>query len=489
MNKILNLTLSYRGKHLDTIKHNRDFKNKFIIGSDKHLFWQILDKNFPQKHTFLTFSGGKYVIHLLENMDISVRKNDDELSHDEIGKMLINNKLQLSANINGSIAFADWEIGYKFVEPFKLNLKHFSKAEIATAIKKYGRREPISKEHKFTTFFLLFGLLFTAVGLYIGTKNYVPPAEISFTERFQKVEEIATRIEAEMEEIELEKKEDTPKVDVTKHRAETAEAAEEAVEKAQEVAAADFAAEFGLEFDETATTGGDDFGGEILEIAQVNDIVVAPQTGGGSGTGEIPGSGSGSALSGSGSGELDFGSGGDFGGFGDGGGLGDLGSLSGGNLEGLDLGGAGLEEIDISAIGGKIGNLKTIKIQSNAQLAAAKKKFAGVKAVKEEAIELEEITPEAKTEIAKINQIVNTYRPQIASRYRVESMKYDMYGTMNITLYIEENGTIVAVEFDITVGSHFTDEFLEIVRAIILKWKIPVKEAQIFEFRQKFVKQ
>jgi len=367
MNKILNLTLSYKGKHLDTVKHNRDFKNKFVIGSDKNLFWQILDENFPKKHTFLTFSGGKYIIHLLDNMEVSVLKNDNELSQNEVNEILNNNKFQLSANINGSITFADWKIDYKFMEPFKLKLKHFSKAEIAVVIKKYGKKESVSREHKFTTFFLLFGLLFTAVGLYIGTKNYVPPAEISFTERFQKVEAIATRIEAEMEEIELEEKEDTPKIDVTKRRAETAEAAEEAVEKAQEVAAADFAAEFGLEFDETATTGDDDFGGEILEVAQVNDIVVAPQTGGG-GTGGIPGSGSGSVLSGSGSGELDFGDGGDFDGFGDGGGLGDLSSLSVGNLEGLDLGGAGLEEIDISAIGGKIGDLKTIKIQSSAQL-------------------------------------------------------------------------------------------------------------------------
>lgn len=36
---ILNISLNYRGKHLDTIRQGSDFTNKWYIGTDKHLFW------------------------------------------------------------------------------------------------------------------------------------------------------------------------------------------------------------------------------------------------------------------------------------------------------------------------------------------------------------------------------------------------------------------------------------------------------------------
>ena len=40
--KVLNLTLKYQGKQLDIAKYNRDFTKKFVIGSDKNIFWQIV---------------------------------------------------------------------------------------------------------------------------------------------------------------------------------------------------------------------------------------------------------------------------------------------------------------------------------------------------------------------------------------------------------------------------------------------------------------
>ncbi len=489
--KVLNLTLKYQGKQLDIAKYNRDFTKKFVIGSDKNIFWQILDKTFPLKHTFLTFSKGKYFIHLLKNMAVSIQENGAGLQQSEIEKYISNNKLTISSNTSGTVAFSvDWEIEYKFVEPYK----YVPSKEVLADVKKYGRREPISNEQKFTTLFLIFGLLFTAIGLYIGSKNYEPPAEITFAERFQKAEQVATRMEVEVEDAIDKAEEDVPEVDVTSRRAETKEAAKEAVEQAQEVVAADFEEQFGLGFDENITADDTSIEGEIFEISQVSDIVVVTQGGGAGGSGAggsgIPGSGSGSGIGGSGSGEFDFGSGGDLSGLGDGGGFGDLSGLSGGNLEGLDLGGiGGLEEIDINSIAGEIGGLKTTKIESKAQLQAAKKRFVGVKVVKEEDIELEEGTSQAKTEFAKITQIVNAYRPQIIKIYRVESMKYDLYGSVNITLYIESDGSVVAVEFAKTEGSKFTDKFLEMIRSVMLKWNISVKDSQIFEFRQKFVKQ
>ena len=47
VDKVLNLKLKYQDKVLDVARHKRDFTNKFFIGNDRDLFWQILDKAFP----------------------------------------------------------------------------------------------------------------------------------------------------------------------------------------------------------------------------------------------------------------------------------------------------------------------------------------------------------------------------------------------------------------------------------------------------------
>jgi len=92
--KILNLELRYKGKFLDTAKYLRDFKNKFIIGSDKHLFWQILDDSFPKKHVLIT-KGRKnsFILHIRDDMDIFIKRRGKQYSKDDLikSKLLKNN--------------------------------------------------------------------------------------------------------------------------------------------------------------------------------------------------------------------------------------------------------------------------------------------------------------------------------------------------------------------------------------------------------------
>ena len=63
--KILNLELRYKDKFLDTAKYLRDFKSTFVIGTDKHLLWQILDSSFPNRHVLIT-KGRKnsFILHI-----------------------------------------------------------------------------------------------------------------------------------------------------------------------------------------------------------------------------------------------------------------------------------------------------------------------------------------------------------------------------------------------------------------------------------------
>jgi hypothetical protein len=167
-------------------------------------------------------------------------------------------------------------------------------------------------------------------------------------------------------------------------------------------------------------------------------------------------------------------------------GLADLGDLSG-----LDVGGSGsgLEEVDLASLGEGVGDFKVTKIESKAQFEKVKRRFAGIKKVKEQGIDFAQSSPEEQTELASINKVVNTYKPQIEKLYRVESMMLEMYGTVEFTMIINASGTIEAVTAEVTKNSFFTDAFLEKARQIILQWKIPVKDPVEYSFRIKFLKQ
>jgi len=468
--KILNLQLKYKNKKLDEARYGRDFTSKFQIGSDKHIFWQILDKAFPPKYTLINKKGNNFTMQLREGMDLSVTKNGKELSKDDLKRenILKGNVLNLEENAEGSISFSSqWTIDFFYKEPFVYKA---SPEELALA-RQFAKFPPLTHEQKFTRIFLILGLLFTAIGLFIGEATYVPPEAVGIRERLNRLEEIATRVEPEIiEEVEPE---------FTRGEREIGEEeVEEAEETTQEVTSEDFKKMFGLDLG-AGEIGDADLSSELLEVTQVDEIVAATSTEPGSGPGG--GTGPGTQQPGGGTVLDDFvGSSG----LAPGEGLGDL-----GGLEGLDLGqGTGFEEVDLADLGGDVGKFDITKIESKAHFETVKKRFAGIKAVKEGSIQVKDVAPETRTEIANIKNQVNTYKPQITQLYTVESMIMEMYGRIEFVIIIEADGKVVAVDFNISKGSYFSESFLKKARNIILQWNIKVRNPIQYTFPMTFMK-
>jgi len=168
--------------------------------------------------------------------------------------------------------------------------------------------------------------------------------------------------------------------------------------------------------------------------------------------------------------------------------LGDISSVSGLGDLGLGTGDAGFEAVDVASLGGDLGDFKTVRIKGKAEFDAIKRSFGGIRTVKEEDIELLE-TPEARTELASIEQQVQALRPQINQLYRIESMMIDMYGTLEFEIIIGADGNVMAVDYNYAQGSYFSPEFLEKAKEIVLNWNIKVKEAIGYKFRVTYHKQ
>ena len=465
--KVLSLKLTYKDKVLDIARYKRDFTRKLFIGRDKHLFWQILDKAFPSKYNLISKSGSMFKLKLRKGMDVSIKKDNQLLTKDDLHRanLLRGETLTLDPSTVGSVSFGgNWKIEYSFITPYK----YVPTQEELSITKQFAKFTPLAPQEKFTRIFIILGIAITWIGLYIAESFYVPPLEVDFTERLLRIEEFATQILVEEAVVEA---------GVGKTREELEEEITEQVEQAQAMSSAEFEQEFGLSLGAgvAGMPGGEgtgDFSSELLEVTEVSEIVAAG-----------PGTGVGQAVT-RGATDLDVAGSGGFDLEGVGEGLGDL-----GGLEGLDLGGTGgFEEVDLASLGGDVGSYNITKVESKAQFLAVKRRFAGIKMVKEGTIKIEEMTPEAKTELANIEQIVSTYKPQIIKLFTIESMIMDMYGTIEFSLIIGSTGKVEAVDIDVAEGSYFTDTFLVKCRQIIMNWKIKVKEPIGYSFRMKFYK-
>ncbi len=472
VDKILNLKLKYKEKYLDTVRHKRDFHNKFFIGSDKHIFWQILDKAFPEKYTLVSKRGSSFRLKLREGMEVSIRKNNQELSRDDLerAKLLKKNYLTLDPSTTGKVLFGEkWAIEYSFSSQYM----YVPTSEELAIAKQFARFSPLTPQQKFTRIFILLGILVTGVGLFIAESFYEPPVVIDFAERLNRIEEFATQVTPEI----VEEVEDVGPSETERGPEETEEDISEQVEQAAAMSSSEFEQEFGLSLGSgmPGGEGSEDFANVLLEVTEVNEIVAAGTGGQGS---------SRSQQATKGAAELDVAGSSGFNLEGLGDGIGDL-----GGMEELNLGGTGgFEEVDMASLGGTVGNYQVTKVESKKQFAAVRRRFAGIKMVKEANIKLEEMTPEAKTELANIDQIVSAYKPQISKLFTVESMMMDMYGTIEISIIISGSGTVAAVDIDEVKGSYFTETFLNKCRQIVKNWKIKVKEPIGYTFRMKFYK-
>jgi hypothetical protein len=146
MAKKLNLKLNYKGKPLDFVRHDKDFVKQFFIGSNKWLYWQILDPSFPDKHLFIQQKGDQLVMNLLPGAQLSCTKDGNAVDSNFLkqNNILNGNQLVLKPDMNGTVALnPDWEISYEFKEPWVVVLTQEEKQIVA----QYARRtEPTAVE-------------------------------------------------------------------------------------------------------------------------------------------------------------------------------------------------------------------------------------------------------------------------------------------------------------------------------------------------------
>ncbi|MDP8268172.1 MAG: hypothetical protein P9L97_05535 [Candidatus Tenebribacter davisii] len=480
--KILNLKLKYKDKLLDIARHKRDFSNKFYIGNDRDLFWQILDKAFPRRYNLVTKSGSSFKMHLRDDMKVTVKKDNQELGIDDLRRanLMKGKTLTLDPTTTGFIDFGgDWEIEYNFSKPYS----YVPSAQEISIAKQFAKFPPVTPQQKYTRIFVILGLVVCWIALYIAESTYVPPVQVNFAERMQRIEDFATEIQPDFAQEEVVETEGTTDTQVGKSREEMEEEVTQQVEQAQEMTSAQFEQEFGLSLNVGAGiaggTGTGDFSNELLEVTEVSEIVAAGSGGPGSGSDGPKARHGASDLDIAGSGGFDLESSGD--------GLGGLGDVEG---LGLDLGGTGgFEEVDMASLGGNVGSYNITKVQSKAQFSAVKKRFAGIRMVSEGSIRVKQTTsPQTKSLIADIDRVVATYKPQIEKLFGVETMMMDMYGTLQFSMIINKTGNVEAVDIEATEGGYFTDSFLAKCREIILNWKIAVKDPVGYSFRMKFMK-
>jgi len=162
MSKLLNLTLHYQGKVLDRVRYGKDFKSKFFIGSNKYLFWQILDESFPDKHLFIAKKGDQLYLQLPPGAKISCSKEGKPVDNTflQSNYILQENKLLLAPDMTGTLSIApDWEISYEFKEPYIAVLT----PEQQQLAAQFARRPQPTAIERFNRNLILLFILLTAV--------------------------------------------------------------------------------------------------------------------------------------------------------------------------------------------------------------------------------------------------------------------------------------------------------------------------------------
>jgi len=495
MAKILKMNLYYKGKELNYVTSTDKLKSDFYIGSNKHLFWQILEKSFPDKQKFVSKKGNKYVAYLSPKMKVNIEKNDKQLSMAELKsqKILQGNELYLTSGMRGAIAVAeDWEVKFKF---FQYKPKTISKDELRL-IKKYATWSPLKSEEKFTRIFLFLAFLVTLAGAILFENMWVPPVtQLSFTDFTEEamgvsVEDwIDNKIpEAEEGVTEGKEVEETPKVEEKEVKNEATPTKEEKVAAAQ----ASENASTNAEIDDFLGSLGDDItegveedntdlfntsGNDIFAVNELTELT-AKAVGG-------PGSNSNKSKSKTVRNDFDN----------------DVGDIIAGNIgdDALDAGlgdlfntsqveemtgGEGFGGLDIGTFDsgiGEVGKVVTITpSKMKAKIAAAKKRMAAVKAVSEEEITSGDIEIAESSSIGIVRSRIKTFKNRILKIYNTQFQFSDMYGALKITLFISPNSVIGEVIPE--PNSKFDATFLKAVKEDIAAWKFPVSEDTQYTF-------
>ena len=455
--KVLNLRFYYKGKNLDTAKEERDIENKFIVGSDKNIQWQILDKSFPKRHLLIKKAKDSFRLVLNKRMQVTVKKGDQLLTEEALRdrKLLKNNELIMDMDSTGYVTCARyWCIAYEFVTPEKRVLTNEEKK----LIQQYYRRPPLSSQQKLSRNLLIIALLLTIIGAFFFERYYTPPMyERSLSQRVQ-IDPVTIPEEEQLvfEEYITDEPDEVP----------------EGVEGLTGAAGI-------LGFNPQDVSGPMvDLQGGRTTLTYSEQIIAGE---GGAGSGEGPG-GAGTATPGRAGTSFDAGA---------------IVQRSGppGDLFSGDIDAArrmGLRDIDPDAIRGSSEGIAYSHISTEEQLASLARArqralSSGIEIVDES--EIESAEPADRNAAMNIRQYIEPNFGQLHDLFAQESQLRNIYGSIQITLHFREDGRVEAVNLEERAGSFFTESFKIRAIEIMRQWRVPTtRQLPAYSFQIRFVR-
>ncbi len=477
---VLCLRLFYKGKPLDIAKPGRGFKSKLHIGSNKHLFWQILDPNFPDKHLFVFEQGGQYYMQLLDNTQLECFKNEKpiDLATLKASNLLSGNRLKLDLDMTGRIVLApEWTVRFEYVEPWIKVLTPEEKQIIA----QYSRRADLTSVERFNRNMVLAVSFLTIAFIAVYDLTLKPKFEVDETLE-QHVERIARRIDvsAFMTETRTGPAARTgPTAEQPPTDANATQPTTVGTPGPTRATRSHAAAQFGFGgFDPSQTGTAQNFA-----VTRAQGIVAATygaQPGGGTrgtgpGPGGQPGSGQGvgtqfdpRAIPGRSE---------------------HAGPLATGDLRPGTVITTAPPGGSVQRFTGDLGRLVPVgrPVDRPAAAAAAIGQFQaqGVAVIRPPDPDVD--PPEAQTEYQSIVTNVRGRQQQIVTQFEKDSNIKAMHGTIEFTLYINDNGAISAVDIR-PISGEFYDEFIDNARSIIMRWRFNVRGKRIYPFSMTFRK-
>ncbi|MEF3694219.1 MAG: hypothetical protein V3576_02620 [Candidatus Cloacimonadota bacterium] len=470
---LLNLKLNYKGKNLDIAKYGRDFTNKLFIGSNKYLFWQILDPKFPDKHLFLTSTGGDFYLQLVPGSKVSCVKGGSEVDQAYLtsNKILTGNSLKLSPDMTGSVALTpDWEVKFEFSEPWVSVLTEEQRQVVA----QYSRRAELSSTERFNRGLML-GITALAILFLIVYDLWLKPADTGVADLEARLQQLATRVtpavEAQSSTFEAEEPETPP--ETGQEQAQAAQQARPGTPTGQtQGTAGSAAANFGLgDFNASATQ-------RPMQVVAVtgSEVFGATRPGGRPGGSGATGPG----ASGPGTGAASNFNPGATSVAGA-----DLGAVAtrGPNVAGSSIrpqGGVAVVTGDASRVA-PIGR----PIAQTAAQQSVRTSFTtqSVQTVSEGSIQSAPAESQATyaTIAARVNSLKGRINQAFVSEYNVQPQA----GSVAITLYVGADGSVRAADV-VPQSGDLTTQFLQKVQQQVLTWRFSVSEMAKYRFVMQF---
>ncbi len=445
--KNLKMDLYYKGTNIGYVNEGRDFKKKFYVGTDKLLNWNFFDGiRFPKKHLLLKKSKDKFVLFLTRGMDVSVKMGEKVLSKEELKQrnMLDGNKLLIDPNISGQVTLADnWAIAFEYKKPYRRVIT----PEQKEAMKLYQRYPKPTKEQKNLRAMSFIALLLLLI-IGFAMENYDLP--------------VIERTAASLVSIDL-----PPQQVRVVQEPQVADPT-----TAQEDVPADEgpARPSALDAWGSSRTGTLD-AAEVMDAQQTERVATIVgeriQRRGEPGTGGRPGTGGAADASGA---EFER----------------RTGEVTGGPVwggsddivrrSGTRVDGVGDTDLPI---------LSTGELEGAIARAQQARQGRDVGPVADDRTSLDQLPADQRTFVEDIRNYIENYWYQVENIIREERTRQPIFGRLNITLYINEQGDVDAAIIDPQPGSYFTDRFLQRAQSAMMTWRVRgTGELQEYRFRQ-----